>query len=229
MRVALLGVPAVAWTYLLLGAGMTVEPMDMGGGAMMAMHPAWSPGYAALVLLLWVVMMAAMMLPSVVPVLRGPLIRDDAGFAIGYLMVWSGFGVAATLVQWALDSADLLSERMALRSSAGAAILILAAGLYQFAPLKRACLGRCRSSGGDGEGGWAAVRRGLRYGVSCLGCCAGLMALLFVGGVMNVAAMAFITSLVFAEKALPWGNRVAYLSAIGLVIWGGAALVLALG
>src|SRR5579884_3613825 len=106
----LVAVIALSWAYLLLGAGLGTEMMDMGGGQMMAMRPAWTPGYAALILVMWVVMMMAMMLPSAAPIilLVAALARNRATlpgtaaalFASGYLLVWCGFGLAATLLQW---------------------------------------------------------------------------------------------------------------------------------
>src|SRR6266851_987442 len=153
----LAGVVVIAWLYLLLGAGIEMEMMDMGGGQMMAMAPAWTPGYAALIFLMWAIMMVAMMLPSAAPtiLLVANIARNraaaDSGtptaalFAFGYIVVWAGFSLAATLLQWSLDRLGVLSEAMASQSAAVAGLILLAAGLYQWTPLKQTCLRHCRS------------------------------------------------------------------------------------
>jgi predicted metal-binding membrane protein len=234
---------AASWVYLLLGAWIEMDKMDMGGGVIMTMTPAWTVGYAALILLMWAVMMMAMMLPSAAPAIVQAVglahgragkngVASALAFTAGYLMVWAAFSVAATLLQWALDSAGLLSETMASGSPVAAGLLIIAVGLYQLSPLKQACLRRCRSCA-DGqpenavERAGGMVARGLRYGVACLGCCGVLMSLLFVGGVMNVYWMAAIAIGVLAEKLLPWGGAVAHVAGAGLIAWGCVALAVA--
>jgi len=242
---ALAVLTAVSWAYLVRGAGIEMDEMDMGGGQVMLMAPAWTFGYAALVLLMWVVMMAAMMLPAATPAIlqavgaageRGGKASGIASallFTAGYLMVWIAFSAAATVLQWALDSADLLSDAMASRSAVAAGLLLVAVGLYQWTPLKQSCLRRCRACA-DGlpqampEGAGGMLRRGLRYGVTCLGCCGVLMALLFVGGVMNVLWIAAIAVGVLAEKLLPRGGGLARLAGAGLIAWGIVALAVAL-
>jgi predicted metal-binding membrane protein len=243
--VELIAIIAATWVYLLLGAGIEMDKMDMGGGQAMLMMPEWTSGRAALVLLMWAVMMAAMMLPSAAPAIvqivslaersseRTYRIPPTLFFVIGYLTVWTGFSFAATFLQWILDSRNLLSETMAIRDGAIAALLVLAVGLFQVTPLKRTCLRRCRSpmrcQSEDQLRSAAAIwRLGLRNGVSCLGCCWALMCLLFVGGLMNLFLMLVIALWVFAEKILPWGDRVSFLGAAGLVVWGGASLAIAL-
>jgi Predicted metal-binding integral membrane protein (DUF2182) len=121
----------------------------------MAMLPEWSPRYAGLIFIMWVVMMAAMMLPSAAPtiLLVGALFRNrhdavpgrTALFASGYLLVWCGFSAAATLLQWGLGEAGLLSETMALGNMIVASVVLIAAGAYQWTPLKDTCLTHCRS------------------------------------------------------------------------------------
>jgi predicted metal-binding membrane protein len=233
----LAAIVAASWVYLLLGAGIEMDKMDMGGGRIMLMAPTWSAGYAALILLMWIVMMAAMMLPGAAPAIlraagRGREPDDKTRgtaaplFTTGYFLVWSGFSVAATLLQWGLDSAGLLSEDMASLNEVAAGLLAVAVGLYQLTPLKQACLARCRACAddpSDAPQGAGAMRRGLRYGVSCLGCCSVLMGLLFIGGVMNVLWMAAIAIMALAEKMLPWGRGLARLAGIGLIAWGSIA------
>jgi predicted metal-binding membrane protein len=221
--VAIYAAAALAWGWLLAGAGM--EKMDMGGGDMMPMRPAWALPYAALVLAMWAVMMVAMMLPSA----AGAILRaaSPAAFAAGYLAVWTGFSLAATLAQFALDRSGLLSEAMALHGDLAAGVLVLAVGIYQFTPLKHACLLRCATPSRRGETARQSLLEGLRYGANCLGCCWALMALLFVAGLMNLLWVAAIALWLAAEKLLPWGGRIARVAGAGLTAWGGALLALA--
>jgi predicted metal-binding membrane protein len=182
-------------------------------------------------------MMTAMMLPVATPAIlqavAGGGLASAVLFTTGYLTIWIAFSAVATLSQWALDSADLLSETMASRSAVAAGLLLLAVGLYQVSPLKQSCLQHCRACAdrqpqNAPEGAGGVLRRGLRYGVSCLGCCGVLMGLLFVGGVMNVAWMAAIAIGVLAEKLLPWGAGLARLAGAGLIAWGIISLAVAL-
>lgn len=240
----LIAAVAAAWIYLLLGAGIGTEEMDMGGGRVMVMMPVWTPAYAALVLLMWAVMMAAMMLPSAAPAIlkvagRAPRRCGEAAaispalfFATGYLIVWTGFSVAATLTQWSLDAGHLLSEAMAIGSARIAALLVIAVGLYQITPLKQTFLRHCRASDAclseiQEQTARAMVRQGMRYGASCVGCCSILMCLLFVGGLMNILWPAVISLWVLAEKTLPWGSGIARLAGAGLIAWGSVSLAIA--
>jgi predicted metal-binding membrane protein len=152
----LLVVILLAWGWLLLGAGIEMEQMDMGGGQVMLMAPEWSASYAVVIFLMWAIMMMAMMLPSAAPaiLLAAALMRQRGGnrifgptglFVVGYLVIWFGFSLTATALQWGLDRAGLLSADMASGSAALAGLLLIAAGLYQWTPLKQACLVQCRS------------------------------------------------------------------------------------
>jgi predicted metal-binding membrane protein len=232
-----------AWAYLLLGAGMA----RMGGGgpmpAMMPMRPHWSLSYAAVIFFMWAVMMVAMMLPSAMPMmlLVARIARTRTGgrattalFVLGYLAVWVGFSAAATALQWALDRAELLSGAMALGNAVLAGGVLMAAGLYQWTPLKAACLRHCRSPleflmfhWRDGAGG--ALVSGVRHGAFCLGCCWMLMALLFVGGVMSLAWIGALALLVLVEKTLPWGGHMSRITGAVLVLWGILVLTQASG
>jgi len=240
---ALAAVVALAWVYLLLGAGITMDEMDMGGGQIMLMSPPWTPGYALLVFLMWSIMMLAMMLPGAAPTIllvttlgrqRGVGGARSAGlFSLGYLLAWIGFSAAATALQWWLDRTEILSGELALGSGLLAGGVLVAAGIYQCLPLKHACLRHCRSPLAFllhhwRPGGWAALDNGLRHGVFCLGCCWMLMAMLFVGGLMNLLWIAAIALLIFFEKALPWGGRMSRVTGLVLIGWGmvmGAAAV----
>ncbi|HJU19730.1 MAG TPA: DUF2182 domain-containing protein [Stellaceae bacterium] len=242
---SLVVVVAIAWTWLLFGAGISApEAGGMAGGMTMA-APAWTPGYAALQLLMWAVMMVAMMLPSAAPVIllavglggrgRGAAARmpNAAWFALGYIAVWTGFSLLATALEWGLHEAGLLSPGMAIGSAALAGLILIGAGLYQWTPLKAACLRHCRSPlafllqhwRGGARGG---IVIGLRHGLYCLGCCAMLMTLLFVGGAMNLLWIAGLALLVLIEKVLPWGGRTCRLTGAVLTLWGAASLAAAL-
>jgi predicted metal-binding membrane protein len=238
--VSLVAVILLAWAWLLLGAGIEMgSEMDMGGGAMMLMRPAWTPGYALLIFLMWAIMMLAMMLPSAAPtiLLIAALGRSKGGkdttaalFTIGYLLVWTGFSLIATSLQWVLDWAGALSGAMAANSAAAAGALLIAAGIYQWTPLKQACLRHCRSPLAFllhhwRSGSWGAVSSGLRHGVYCLGCCWMLMALLFVGGLMDLVWIAALALLILIEKTLPWGGRMSTVFGAALVAWGTITLV----
>jgi predicted metal-binding membrane protein len=234
---------AASWIYLLSGAGMPT--MDIGGGNVMLMPPpSWSVGYAAVIFAMWSIMMVAMMLPTAAPVIlrlagsaekqptRVSGISAATCFIGGYLLVWIGFSAAATMAQWAFDSAHLLSDSMAIRSEVAAGLIVVAAGLYQLSPVKRTCLRRCCSSNNllaneQTQSPSAAARAGVTYGISCLGCCWALMCLLFVVGVMNIFWIGAIAVLVLAEKTLPWGLRLARIAAVGLIGWGSVALATA--
>ncbi len=235
----------LAWTYLLLGAAIQMDMMDMGGGQWMAMLPEWTLGYALIVFVMWAVMMVAMMLPSAAPVtlLVASIARkrSDAGsaagastalFVFGYLALWFGFAAAATVLQWALDVAGLLSEEMAFANAVLAGGVLVAAGVYQWTPLKEACLRHCRSPLDFlmfhwREGALGAFTSGMRHGAFCLGCCWMLMALLFVGGIMNLVWIGAIALLVLIEKTLPWGGRTSRVTGALLVAWGASALLMA--
>jgi predicted metal-binding membrane protein len=192
----------------------------------MAMPPK-GPVDLLLLLAMWWVMMAGMMLPSAAPVIltfasvnrsrraRGEPYVPTALFTAGYLLTWAGFGIAATLAQWALEGAALLSPMdMTTDSRLLGGLLLLAADLYQFTPVKLACLRSCRSPldfvlnhWRNGSGG--ALRMGMTHGLHCLGCCWILMLLLFVGGVMNLLWVAALAIVVLIEKLTPgpWIGR----------------------
>jgi predicted metal-binding membrane protein len=235
---ALVVVVALAWAYLLLGAGIEMDKMDMGGGQVMLMAPPWTPAYAALIFVMWSIMMAAMMLPSAAPtiLLVAALGRSGTGrgttaalFGVGYLLVWAAFSLAATVLQWGLDTAGLLSETMAVANIAVAGIVFIAAGVYQWSPLKQACLLHCRSPlafllNHWRRGAMGAVANGVRHGTFCLGCCWMLMLLLFVGGLMNLLWIAILALLVLVEKLMPWGGRMSHLT--GLILIGAGITVL---
>jgi predicted metal-binding membrane protein len=235
----------LAWAYLLAGAGVGMETMDMGGGQLMVMAREWTLGYGLVVFLMWAVMMVAMMLPSAAPVtlLIAAIARkrreaggtpgmSTAPFVLGYLGVWFAFAATATLLQWRLDAAGLLSETMALASMVVAGSVLVVAGIYQWTPLKQACLRHCRSPlqflmHHWQDGALGALASGARHGAFCFGCCWMLMVLLFVGGIMNLAWIGGIALLVLIEKTMPWGGRMGRATGAVLVVWGAITLAMA--
>lgn len=210
---------AAAWAYVLyLAWGM--ENMDVG--AEMLLMPAmvgWDSVDLLRVLLMWTLMMAAMMLPSALPMLRtfaalgrraapASAQRNLLVFAAGYVAVWGGFSILATLGQWGLLEARLVSPMMAASSQWLSGLLLLGAGVYQLTPWKAACLTRCRSPLAflmtEWRQGWSgALRMGWSHGLYCVGCCWALMLLLFVMGVMNVVWIIALAVLVLLEKRTP--------------------------
>jgi predicted metal-binding membrane protein len=232
----LLVVILLAWGWLFLGAGIEMEQMDMGGGQIMLMAPDWSAGYAVVIFLMWAIMMMAMMLPSAAPaiLLTAALMAQRGGnrmfgptglFVLGYLLVWFGFSLAATVLQFVLDRAGLLSADMASGSAMLAGVLLIAAGVYQWTPWKQACLVQCRSPAEQltrfwRQGTFGPLRAGATHGLFCLGCCWLLMVLLFVGGLMNLLWIAALALLVLIEKLLPVGPPVSRLTGIALIVWG---------
>jgi len=220
----LIGIVGASWLYLFyLAARMDVGGMDMGGmAAAMPMLKPWTVTDAVLTFVMWSVMMAAMMIPSAAPMIllhaailrkRGDgasLAGPTTAFTGGYLVVWTAFSATATAGQWTLEQVALLSPMMVSTSAYLGGGLLIAAGVYQMTPLKEVCLQHCRSPihfitehWRQGTGG--AFRMGLDHGLYCVGCCWALMALLFVGGVMNLLWIAALAGFVLVEKVIPYG------------------------
>jgi predicted metal-binding membrane protein len=241
--VALAVLIVAAWAYLLhLVAAMSDMAMPdmpaMPGMAMAmpAMH-AWSWVEVGTLVVMWAVMMVAMMTPSAAPMIlmfatihrrrlaAGRPAVPTAIFVLGYLVVWTIYSVAAAVAQTALHATALLSPAMAATSPLLAGGLLIAAGVFQWTPLKAACLATCRSPlsflmTGWREGRGGAFVMGLGHGLYCLGCCWALMALLFVAGVMNVLWVAAIAVVVLVEKVVPRGDLVGRIAGLGLVAAG---------
>jgi predicted metal-binding membrane protein len=248
----LLALFSLAALYTVFGVGMRMTALEMT--AMRDMRDMAGPGvagvwngpYALLVFLMWLVMMIAMMIPSVAPtiLLQASLLRHSgrsaqvprvsSAFLAGYIAVWAGFSLAATLTQWALEAAGLVSaSMMTLINTWPGGLLLIAAGLFQFTPLKGACLAHCRSpvrflTERRRPGSSGAFLMGAEHGVYCLGCCWILMALLFVGGIMNLYWIVGLAVFVALEKLTPCGETISKVLGSGLVIWGGIVLIEAL-
>jgi len=244
---------ALAWAYVLwLAADMDMGGMDMTGFRMIPagigiMAPANAPWKAiefAFVFAMWAVMMVGMMAPSAAPMILmyARVARQDGvggkpfaatgWFAAGYFLVWIGFSFAATTVQWGFERAALLDSQMASISNVVGGIVLILAGVYQWTPLKDVCLAQCQSPLGFlmRHGGFrgdvaGCMLLGIRHGGYCVGCCWLLMALLFVGGVMNVLWIALLALLVLVEKVAPFGRWVARGAGVACVAAGAWMLV----
>jgi len=192
---------------------------------------------ALLFIAIWAVMMVAMMFPAAAPMIlmfskiyaskrqqERPFVPTWV-FVSAYLLVWSLCGVVAYPLAVGIE--QLAAQSMWLMENAArlGGVVLLVAGLYQLSPLKDICLSKCRtplqfilSSWHDGYGG--AFRMGLEHGAYCLGCCWLLFVILFPLGIMNLAVMALVTALIFAEKALPIGRQISKLAGVGLIVYG---------
>ena len=193
----------------------------------------WTAASYGSLFLMWAVMMVAMMLPSAAPAIltyrsadteRSPL-PARGGFLLGYLATWAGFSAVALLIQLQLNRAMLLTSTGASTRPLLTVVLLLAAGLYQFSPLKRTCLERCRLPFARTDPG-GAFRAGVTYGVRCVGCCWLLMLLLFVAGVMTLWWVAALSVVVLVERVGPWRRWAERLIGVGcLTAAGWIALV----
>ena len=153
-------------------------------------------------------------------------------FAAGYFLAWTGFSLAATLVQWVIERSALLDSRMAIASNLLGGIVLIAAGIYQWTPLKDVCLSQCQTPfqflmrrGGFRSDLRGCLLLGLRHGGYCVGCCWVLMVLLFVGGVMNVLWIALLALLVLLEKLTPIGLWIARAAGVGCIAAGAWVLL----
>ncbi|MQM37417.1 hypothetical protein KBTX_01417 [wastewater metagenome] len=236
----LVGVSLLAWIYLWIDAGRMVSMSD-GGMAMagMATPPPWSVGTFLLTFVMWSVMMVGMMLPSATPaiLLYASMAREDRPvlpvtwvFATGYLAVWTAFSLAATILHGLLEALRLLTPAMASASAVMSGGLLIVAGVYQWLPVKDACLRNCRSPLQFFLFHWrpgvaGAFRMGAEHGVICLGCCWALMLLLFTAGVMNLLWVALIAAFVFIEKLARHGRLAGRLTGVALVVVGAGLMI----
>lgn len=244
----------LSWIYILNGGGtgmsvrsmtrLSLFPHRIAG---MTFHPMrWPAEYWIIMLLMWWVMMIAMMTPSAAPMVllyaraaryaqgtgqSGKNVVHAAAFAGGYLLTWFAFSFFATLLQRGLEATGGISPMwMASRSAGLSAAILLLAGAYQLSPWKHGCLNHCRNpaeflSQHRRSGRLGALRMGMEHGAFCVGCCWVLMALLFVGGIMNVLWIALLAIIVLLEKLTPQGPRFARITGIVLLAWGAATLV----
>lgn len=223
---ALLALAAVAWGLLIWQATASDQEMSLT----MGMGPAVFIG-------LWIAMMVAIMFPTAAPMIlmfarihsnkrqRGQAFVPTWAFAGAYLLVWSFSGLLAYGLAVAGD--ELAKQSAWAMDNAGriGGVVIVLAGLYQLSPLKRTCLSKCRTPLDFILGSWrdgyvGAVRMGIEHGLYCFGCCWLLFAILFPLGMMNIAVLALVTLLIFAEKSLPIGRQAAAVAALAMVSYG---------
>jgi len=234
--VALLTISALALGYTAwLATGFDMSEM------MAPQFVPWSAGHFAFMSAMWVVMMVGMMTPSVAPMVliyvgiarqaatRGTPFAAAGWFASGYLLAWIVFSLVATCAQWWLESRALIAPMMAGTGQVAGGVILMLAGVYQWLPIKQACLVECSAPlvfvqrhGGFASTAPGSVRLGLLHGLYCIGCCWTLMALLFVFGVMNLVWIAGLMVYVLLEKLLPDPrviSRIAGLAAIAAGLW----------
>ncbi len=216
----------LCWHYMLFGMTMNMEPVSQ-----------WQAHDIVMLYVMWAVMMAGMMLPSALPVLL--LVQKFnqrqtqahhrnvpiSVFAAGYLLAWCLYSVLVTFLQWGLHHFTLLTPMMDSASQVFSAGIVIVAGFYQFSPLKQRCLQLCRSPMSVVMKGWnnnklSALSVGFKHGSYCVLCCWFLMALLFVGGVMNISLIIALTLLVILEKTFPNAKAFSYTVGAALIIFG---------
>jgi predicted metal-binding membrane protein len=228
--VTLLGFAAAGWVVFLNQAH---DDMAMGHdmGPDLTMSGSWP-----LFLSTWVAMMVAMMFPAAAPMVMmyGRMRRRDPPsivlFTSSYIALWFVFGALAYVLSAAVEAAASRSDWVAMNWGRAGGVLLVLAGLYQLTPLKDVCLRQCRTPLSFvmtrwREGRTGAVRMGLVHGLYCMGCCWLLFLILIPLGVMNVAAMAAVATLVFAEKVLPQGRAVGAVATASLVVYGVAVTI----
>jgi predicted metal-binding membrane protein len=244
---ALLALTALAWGYMVWLAGQMPMPSDAAMANMPGMDMAgmlapgfipWTVVHVAFVFAMWSIMMVGMMTPSVAPMVliyarvtqqsatSGRWLRPVAWFTSGYLLAWTLFAAVATFVQWGLETLALLTPMMTSANRPVGGALLMVAGVYQWLPIKDACLSQCRAPlsfmqrhGGFQARALGSIRLGFLHGLYCVGCCWALMALLFVFGVMNLLWIAALMIYILIEKIVP-GSR--YLTRLV----GGVAIVM---
>jgi len=239
---ALLAISALAWAYVIwLGAQMAAMPGAMA--AMPGMHMSgetlapWTTVHFLFIFSMWAVMMVGMMAPTVTPMVlmyarivhasAAPRAVPAAWFACGYLCAWTLFSAAAALAQWGLEALALLTPMMTSASHRFGGAVLIAVGLYQWVPLKHACLSQCRAPlqffqrhGGFRPGAAASVRLGFLHGLHCVGCCWALMTLLFVVGVMNLLWIAALMVFVLLERLIRAGRMLSWCAGAAAVLAG---------
>jgi predicted metal-binding membrane protein len=237
----LTGITLLAWGYMVHEArAMTNTGVCCCAGMKMSGPDAgsWSAVQLLPLFLMWTEMMIAMMIPSAAPMIlmfaglnrkrleqQRPFVPTGI-FVLGYLVVWAGFSAMAAAAQWTLHGLALISPSMTTTSPYLSAAVLVAAGVFQWTPLKNACLTHCRSPLAFfmtdwREGKMGAFVMGLKHGAFCTGCCWLLMAILFVAGVMNIWWVGIISIVVLLEKITPKGLRLGRVAGILLVVWGG--------
>ena len=208
----------------------------------MAMGSPWNAGALGAAFLMWTTMMAAMMLPSVLPTVRlvaggnrramagGAAATPPALFVLGYLVAWTSFSALATTLQGGLLSLSLLTPVLSASDRRLGGAMLVAAGAYQLTPWKVRCLARCQSPLSFlllrwREGRCGALAMGVRHGLFCVGCCWALMLVLFVVGVMNFAWVVALAVVILLEKVAIGARWLPQATGIALASWGLALLI----
>ena len=238
---------ALSWFYLLSGAGTGMNTAELTTWQFPPpVHGAtssspWDASYWLIMVSMWWIMMIAMMMPSAAPVvllyarvyrhaqrqgqIESPYVPTTS-FVAGYLLAWFVFSLAVTSLQWSLDSSGLFNAMTMWSSNlVMSGTLLIAAGVYQFLPLKHACLKHCRSPADFVSRHWrrgraGAAVMGIQHGIHCLGCCWLIMALLFVGGIMNLVWIAGLAVFVLAEKLAPEGHAIGRAAGAAMIATG---------
>ena len=198
--------------------------------------PVWGFIDFALVFVMWAIMMVAMMLPSAIPMVfafsrvcqqrKTTIYRPTVVFVLAYLSAWFGFSIVLTLLQWQMHELAWLSPMMENKNSLLASVILILAGVYQFLPLKKACLKQCRTPMGFllnewQEGYKGTYQMGLKHGAACVGCCWAQMLIMFAVGVMNLLGMAFVTLIVIVEKLAPADTAmISRTCGFAFILWG---------
>lgn len=247
-------VSAVSWTYTvrmarsMSGSGNSTEAISEHGAHHMTGHDAihsaamphlasWGLTEAWMTFVMWAVMMAAMMLPTAIPMVlafanvnrqngRSGVLVPVSAFTVGYLGSWGIYCIGATVVQWGLLRAALLSPVTLVSGPVLGGILLMVAGLFQWSPWKDACMEKCRNPFGFLLTHWkpghlGAFKLGSRYGLYCVGCCWLLMMICFSLGVMNLVWMALLTIFMLVEKITSAGRPISRTAGVVLALWGG--------
>lgn len=229
---------ALAWIFLWRDAAS----MRAMGSGLSGMPGAPAVGTLVPIFLMWAIMMVGMMLPAASPTIllyatlvrkngeRGTVLPAVWVFTSGYILVWTVFSLAISVLQLLLQELALLTSMMASASPELSAAILVCAGVYQWSPLKKACLRKCQNPMEFFITRWrpgahGAFRMGVEHGMYCVGCCWMLMALLFVAGVMNLLWIALIAGFVLAEKVLPSSRITSAIASIALVLSGLVLLV----
>ncbi|MCP5074884.1 MAG: DUF2182 domain-containing protein [Rhodobacteraceae bacterium] len=229
---ALVALSVVGWGLVIWSAANMSSPIV---ALMMPMDSHWAFREIIAVWLMWAVMMGAMRLPSAIPMMvirrRVAAKRDPEThnahrwFLAAYLLTWALFSMAATVLQWSFQHADVLSHMLRIQGALVGGGILVAAGVFQLTPLKAACLHKCRTPMGFLLTDWrsgrlGAFQMGLKHGQYCIGCCWALMMVLFVGGVMSLTTIAVLSGIVAIEKLAPRGEQIAKLGGVLLIVWG---------
>ena len=227
----------LSWLYIIYLYNQMVY-MDMNALFFaMPMTPEWTYIDFILLFLMWLVMMIAMMTPSIstfilmfATVNRQKKQQDrpfinTAYLIAGYFLVWAAFSLVATTLQWLLQQISLLNPDMKITSKILGSIILIATGIFQFTPLKKTCLTHCGSPLNFVLQHWkeskqGALKMGIENGFYCLGCCWMLMVLLFVTGIMNLLWVAIIALFVLVEKILSQLKWIPFFAGIALILYG---------